>query len=72
MITEGKVRGLSIARLPGGVYPIHVVYGERVAVTQMMMDWMGPAGTVYLCWGLKRGALLGVNFDNGAGLEQLA
>lgn len=65
MNNVGKVRGLSISRLPGGTYPIHVVAGERVAVTQVQMDWMGPAGTIYLCWGLKGGA----DFNNGAGLE---
>ncbi|MFA5187617.1 MAG: hypothetical protein WC551_14145 [Patescibacteria group bacterium] len=67
MNNVGKVRGLSVARLPGGTYPIRVVAGERVAVNTVQMDWMGQAGTIYLCWGLKGGT----DFNNGAGLEQL-
>lgn len=49
----------------GGPYPIPVTYGERVAIYKGVFDYTGPAITVYLHWGLKKGA---GDFNNGANL----
>jgi len=67
---EGSIRGLEVfdrefAALPGS-YPIKVVAGEKIVVNRVTFQYIGPAQTLWVCWGLKRGT----DFNNGDGLEQ--
>jgi hypothetical protein len=70
---QGLVTGLEIfdreyARLPeGGPYPIRVVAGDKVKITHSVFDYVGPAQTLWLCWGLKEGT----DFNNGAALAPM-
>ena len=50
----------------GSGYPLHVVYGDRVRITEVRFEWMGPATTLYWCFGLKNDR---AHFENGLGLE---
>ena len=54
--------GLYLAlRKPPAIRP-----GDRVTLSAISFEFMGPAGQLYVCWGLKRQVI--VDFDNGAGL----
>ena len=60
-----KVKG-QVSALPGS-YPIRVFPGETVSVKKVRLEYQGPAATLYLCWGLKKGT---GDFNNGENLVE--
>lgn len=67
---EGLIRDLGVfnreyAALNPATFPIKVVLGEKVAVNRATFQYIGPAQTLWVCWGLKKGT---GNFSNGANL----
>lgn len=62
----GGYGGGGIGTIGGRSPNIEVFHGDRVAVTQVVFDYRGPGGTMYVCWGLKAGT---GNFNNGQNLS---
>lgn len=66
---EGQIKDLRAFNTDyaalAGAYPIKVVVGDKVAVNRVTFQYIGPAQTLWVCWGLKRGT----DFNNGEGLE---
>jgi len=60
-----RISGGGIGALPGS-YPISVYVENVVRANQVTFTYQGPAGVLYLCWGLKAGT---GDFNNGANLE---
>lgn len=58
--------GGGIGTIGGQAPKIEVFHGDQVAVTQVVFDYRGPGGLLYVCWGLKAGT---GNFNNGANLS---
>ena len=66
VVPIGRAANLEIGRLADS-YPIRVRVGDRVRANQVKFRYWGPAGTIYLCWGLRKGSGDFNNGDNLAG-----
>ena len=54
-----------IEALNPGSFPLVVAEGSIVSITTIEINYQGPGGPLWLCWGLKAGT---GNFNNGANL----
>jgi hypothetical protein len=61
---QARLSGGPVGALNPGDFPISVFPGDRVAANRVVLDYMGPAGTVYICWGLRAGG----SYNNGGDL----